>query len=66
MLRMYQGVMLGEVNEETTNFKDISGVDLIVLSVIVVFVIAIGIYPKPLLHISEAAVSKLIEQVKFN
>ncbi|GAA4783985.1 NADH-quinone oxidoreductase subunit M [Olivibacter ginsenosidimutans] len=66
MLRMYQGVMLGEINQKTADFKDVSGVDLLVLGVILVLIIAIGIYPKPLLHISEAAVTQLIEQVKFN
>ncbi|MGK9126938.1 NADH-quinone oxidoreductase subunit M [Olivibacter sp. SA151] len=64
MLRMYQGVMLGETNERMTYFKDISGTDLLLLGVLVVLIIAIGLYPRPLLHLSEAAVTNLIEQVK--
>jgi len=66
MLRMYQGVMLGETNQQTANFKDVKGVDLLVLGVVVILILAIGIYPKPLLHISEAAVTGLVEQVKIN
>ncbi|MEH6305019.1 NADH-quinone oxidoreductase subunit M [Olivibacter sp. CPCC 100613] len=65
MLRMYQGVMLGETNEKTINFKDVNGTDLLLLGVLAILIIAIGIYPKPLLHLSEAAVTNLIEQVKL-
>jgi len=66
MLRMYQGVMLGEVNQQTQGFKDVNGVDLLVLGIIVIFIVAIGIYPKPLLHLSEAAITNLVEQIRFN
>lgn len=66
MLRMYQGVMLGETNSLTATFKDVKGVDLFVLGLIVILILAIGIYPGPLLHISEASVTDLIKQVKIN
>lgn len=65
MLRMYQGLMLGETNERTVGFKDVSGVELLVLGIVVVLIIVIGIYPRPLLQLSEAAIANLIEQVKL-
>jgi NADH-quinone oxidoreductase subunit M len=60
MLRMYKNVMQGETNELTTNFKDISGSEQLVLGVICLLIIVIGVYPQPILHISEAAVTNLI------
>ncbi|MFC3196019.1 NuoM family protein [Parapedobacter deserti] len=63
MLRLYQKVMLGEVNERTTTFGDVKGTEWLVLSIIVVLVIGIGIFPKPLLNLSEAAVTELIDKV---
>ena len=63
MLRMYKNVMQGEVNQLTASFKDIKGTDILVLSIICALVIVIGVYPKPILHISEAAVNGLINQV---
>ncbi|WP_134089508.1 NuoM family protein [Olivibacter sp. XZL3] len=65
MLRMYQGVMLGDMNEKTSGFRDVKGTDLLLLGLIAILIIAIGIYPKPLLQLSEAAVANLIEQVKI-
>ena len=63
MFRMYQKVMFGELNERTSNFVDIDLTEKAVLLILCILVIVIGIYPNPLLHISEAAVVNLIEQV---
>jgi NADH-quinone oxidoreductase subunit M len=63
MLRMYKNVMQATVNDLTATFKDIKGTEILVLSVICVLIIVIGVYPKPILHISEAAVNGLIAQV---
>ncbi|MHB1177664.1 MAG: complex I subunit 4 family protein [Daejeonella sp.] len=63
MLRMYQRVMLGETNERTALFADLDGAETSVLFIISALIIVIGVYPQPLLHISEAAVTSLIEQV---
>lgn len=65
MLRMYQGVMLGETNQKAGIFRDIAGSELLVFAILVALIVGIGIYPKPLLHLSEAAVSNLVEQVKI-
>ena len=60
MLRMYKNVMQGELNELTTTFKDISGSEQLVLTIICILIIVIGVYPQPIMHISEAAVTNLL------
>lgn len=59
MLRSFQQTMLGESNTRTKNFIDLGTNEKIVLYPIVVLIIIIGIYPAPLLKISEAAVDSL-------
>jgi NADH-quinone oxidoreductase subunit M len=63
MLRMYQRAMLGETNERTVAFVDLDGTEKSVLLIISVLIIVIGVYPQPVLHISEAAITNLLEQV---
>ncbi len=64
MLRMYKNVMQGELNELTAKFTDISGSDQLVLGIICVLIIVIGVYPQPILHLSEAAVSNLMTIIR--
>jgi NADH-quinone oxidoreductase subunit M len=64
MLRMYQKVMLGSTEGNSVIFADISGVEYLVIAVVCVFVIAIGVYPNPILHLSEASVKNLLEIVQ--
>lgn len=63
MLRMYQQVMLGKTNELTVGFADIKGSEQLVLFVICALILVMGVYPKPVLHLSEAAVQQLLEHV---
>jgi NADH-quinone oxidoreductase subunit M len=63
MLRMYKQVMQGKATALTTSFTDVSGSEKVVLITICALVILIGIYPQPILHLSEASVNNLIEQV---
>jgi NADH-quinone oxidoreductase subunit M len=63
MFRMYQIIMFGQLNERTSAFTDIDFTEKAVLLTLCVLVIIIGIYPNPLLHISEASVVNLVEQV---
>jgi NADH-quinone oxidoreductase subunit M len=63
MLRMYQGIMLGKTNDLTIGFKDINGTEKITLYILCALVIALGVYPKPILSLSEASVQHLLEQV---
>ncbi|HWZ04928.1 MAG TPA: proton-conducting transporter membrane subunit, partial [Mucilaginibacter sp.] len=65
MLRMYKQVMQGETNALTVTFTDISGSEILALGIICVLIIVIGIYPQPILHISEAAVTKLVETMNL-
>lgn len=66
MLRLYQKTMLGTSNEATAAFRDIHGSEMVVFAVVVILILTIGVYPQPLLNISEAAVTNLINQVSFN
>ncbi|MCR8558502.1 NADH-quinone oxidoreductase subunit M [Mucilaginibacter sp. BJC16-A38] len=63
MLRMYKKVMHGETNALTITFTDISGSETLVLSIICALIIIMGIYPQPILHISEASVTHLFNIV---
>lgn len=63
MFRMFQKVMLGPVNERTELFTKIDLTEKTVLVIICGLIVIIGIYPQPLLHISEAAITNLIDQV---
>jgi NADH-quinone oxidoreductase subunit M len=63
MLRMYKKVMQGETNQLTALFTDIKGSEQIVLGIICVLIIVIGVYPQPILHLSEAAIKELVSVV---
>ncbi|WP_353137996.1 NADH-quinone oxidoreductase subunit M [Pseudopedobacter sp.] len=63
LLRAYKTAMQGELNDLTRTFKDISGSEVLVLAVVCLLIIAIGVYPNALLHISEASVEGLITKV---
>lgn len=65
MLRMYQHIMLGEVNVRTQEMQDVKGLELLVLIVIAFLVLGLGIYPEPLLKLSEGAVNNLLIQYQF-
>ncbi|MET3115230.1 NADH-quinone oxidoreductase subunit M [Pedobacter sp. CG_S7] len=65
MLRMYQNIMLGQTNSLTVTFTDIKGSEKVVLYIICALIIVLGVYPKPILNLSEAAVQQLIEQVNL-
>jgi NADH-quinone oxidoreductase subunit M len=64
MLRMYKTVMHGETNALTATFTDISGPEIFVFIIICALIIIIGVYPEPMLHLSEASVNKLIHLVQ--
>jgi NADH-quinone oxidoreductase subunit M len=63
MLRMYKKVMHGEGNALTALFTDISGSEKLVLVIICTLIIVIGVYPQWILHLSEASVRNLVDQV---
>jgi NADH-quinone oxidoreductase subunit M len=63
MLRTYQRIMLGETNELTATFSEICGTEKLVLFTVCALVIFIGVYPQPLLDISDSSSKALIQFV---
>lgn len=60
-LWMYKRVFFGEVQHQVVNeFKEIHGAEFAVLAILAVVVIAIGIYPLPLLNVFHASVGHLL------
>ncbi len=64
MLRSYQKTMLGETNSLTSSFTDLSGNERIVFGILIILIIAMGVYPKPLLDIAEPAVARITELIQ--
>lgn len=60
MLRTFQRAMSGETNPTTAGFIDLTTQEKMVLYPVVILIIVIGIYPMPLLEISEAAVDNIL------
>ena len=60
MLRMFQGVMFGEQNANTINFRDLTGTETAVLIPLVVMVFWIGLHPNTFLSLTEPAVGHLL------
>lgn len=64
MLRSFQAIMLGETNSLTNNFTQLTFQEKVTLFIIVALIIAIGVYPKILLDITENSVKTLLEGIK--
>lgn len=64
MLRFYQKTMLGQATNERLIVTDIKGHELLVLGIVVLLIVLIGVLPNGLLHLSEASVSNLLQQIK--
>lgn len=57
LLRFYAKTMFGKGNDEVlATAKDISGVELIVLATLSVFVIVMGVYPQPVLNMVDSSI----------
>jgi NADH-quinone oxidoreductase subunit M len=63
MLRMFQRTMLGEVSTASKGFTDLTLREKTVLYPIVLLIVVVGIYPAPLLSISEPAVLNLLQLI---
>ncbi|CAM3864321.1 NuoM family protein [Mucilaginibacter galii] len=63
MLRLYKNVMQGETNSLTATFTDITISEKVVLGVVCLFIIVVGVYPQPVMHLTEAAVTNLMNSV---
>ncbi len=61
MLNLYRKSFFGEItNEKNRNLKDLNGRELVALVPLVVLVVALGVYPKPILEPIDASVKKMI------
>jgi NADH-quinone oxidoreductase subunit M len=64
-LRIIQKVVVGKKSTET-NFKDVKIVEKIVMWSMVIFILWIGLYPKPVLDRSKLVVEKILNNSVFN
>ncbi len=63
MFKAFQKSMLGEVSPATQAFADLSLQDKLVLYPIVLLIIVIGVYPDPILSISQLSVNNLVVSI---
>jgi NADH-quinone oxidoreductase subunit M len=61
MLRSFQKSMSGEATSATSNFIDLTNHEKMVLYPIVVIIILLGVYPAPVLDLSESAVTNIVK-----
>ena len=62
MLRMFKKVMLGSDSPHVQSFPDLKWNESLALGLIVLVVIGMGIYPKPLLELAEPALQLILDQ----
>ena len=62
MLRMYKKVMLGTESHQVQSFPDLKWNESLALGLIVVVIIGMGIYPKPVLDLAEPALQIILNQ----
>jgi len=60
MLRAYQLSMFGPTIASTEKFKDLDNTEMLVLSVLAVFILVLGFYPQPVFDLTAESVEKLI------
>ena len=60
MLRMIQYVFFGTPNEVTINVSPVSGLQKLVMIVIILFVIGLGVYPQPVFDLTQNIVSDIL------
>ena len=61
---MIQKVFYGESNALTATMKDISFNEKLVLSIIVVLIFVVGIYPQPFFDLTKQSVALLVAKFK--
>jgi NADH-quinone oxidoreductase subunit M len=63
MLRAYQHIMLGESTKATAAFTDLDFTEKMVLYTICGLIILTGVFPQPILNLTEPAVNSLLQVV---
>ncbi len=62
MLRMYQRVMFGEIDEQKNGrLEDLHAGELAVLAPLLVLIVVMGVYPKPFLGMIETSVAETLQ-----
>ena len=64
MFRAYQKMMLGESNSHTAHFPKLERQEIITLSIIVLLIIGMGVFPKPILDITESSIQTLLQGIQ--
>jgi NADH-quinone oxidoreductase subunit M len=60
MLRMFKKVMLGNVSSQIQSFPDLKWNESLALGLLVIVIIAMGIYPKPVMDLAEPALQIIL------
>ncbi len=60
VLRVYQKTMTGPLNPDLTNMKDLNGREIAALVPVSIMIIALGVFPAPLLNVIEPAVDRIM------
>lgn len=62
-LNMLQKVLFGETGSSTANAKDIRINEKLVLVVLVILILAVGVYPKPMLEITQTTADSILSRM---
>jgi NADH-quinone oxidoreductase subunit M len=63
MLRSFQQMMLGDANVTTSKFTSLTRHEAIILISVVILVILLGVYPAPLMQLSEPTILNLLSSI---
>jgi NADH-quinone oxidoreductase subunit M len=61
MLRAFQSMMLGPANSATQSFAPLNSHEKTVLTILVILIIALGVYPDPILSVANPSVESLLQ-----
>jgi NADH-quinone oxidoreductase subunit M len=64
MLNMVQKVFFGQVKKDNEVITDMSVIQKLVLSVMVVAILFLGVYPQPVLHLTQSTVTGILQNFK--
>ena len=62
-LNMLQKVLFGETSKLTANTKEIKLNEKLALAVLVVLILAVGVYPKPMLEMTQSTVDTILSRM---
>jgi NADH-quinone oxidoreductase subunit M len=65
MFRSFQKMMLGEVKDDAVKYEKQTKQETILLLIVCILIVGLGVYPKPILSISEKSVVELLQGLNF-